>query len=139
MLNSFLIEHSTTTYINAIFLFVLAGGASYNYYAKPSSVQNPWLVSQQAEGYQGWQVLTGMGNCPWTYCQVCLFWKTSCQHQHALVLDSCQQSWEQATWGPWKVEEDSCSSWSSSLLGVSLCLLSVDWVLLIKGSALVSH
>lgn len=42
--------------------FLWAGGACCNHYAKPSSVQDPWLVPQQAKGYQGWQVLTGMEN-----------------------------------------------------------------------------
>lgn len=65
-------NHLTLT---QFFLFVLAGGASYNHNAKPSSVQNPWLVSQQTEGYQGWQVLPGILNCPYSYCcaSMCAF------------------------------------------------------------------
>lgn len=67
-------NHLTLT---QFFLFVLAGGTSCNHNAKPSSVQNPWLVSQQTEGYQGWQVLPGILNFPYTYCCesmcVCVF------------------------------------------------------------------
>lgn len=103
-----------------------AGGASGNYHAEPTPVQDSWLVSQQAEGHQRWQVLTGMEN--WTELEFNLqgFYRRVSFDVVICVLDPCQQSWEQAPWWFGKVKEDPCSSWAPSLLGVCFDLSFVD-------------
>jgi hypothetical protein len=39
---------------------------------------------------------------------------------HCFFSGHFQHAWEQASWGPWKIEENSRSPWSASLLGVYL-------------------
>lgn len=61
-----------------------------DHHGQPPSVQNPWLVPQQTEGREGWQIFPGY----------------------------VQRPRQQTPWGSGKVKENPCSSGSPSLLGV---------------------